>query len=243
VPGQVYIFCALEPVFNDIEGVGSSFHVMRNWTYFRRYRGRQVQFSYFTLPDSFWEVQRAPDLIFMFCAPELVLGGTESVRSNFHVLRSQTCFGRSEGTESSFHVLRGTKGVRSNFHVLHFLTRFARYQGRQVQFSCFALLDPFCTVPRASGPVFMFCAPELVLGGTESVGSSFHVLRSWTRFGRSEGERAHFSCSALLDSFSAVPRASGPVFMVCAPGVIFGGIEGVRSRFHDLRSQNNFGWY
>jgi hypothetical protein len=58
----------------------------------------------------------------------------------------------------------------------------------------------------------MFCAPGVVFGGNKGVG-------------------VPFSCFALPDSFSAVPRASGPVFMFCVPGLIFGGTEGVGSRF------------
>jgi hypothetical protein len=54
-------------------------------------------------------------------------------------------------------------------------------------------------VPRASGPVFMFCALVIIFGGTESVGSRFQVLRARNRFGGTDGVR--------------VPRASGPVFM------------------------------
>jgi hypothetical protein len=143
-------------------------------------------------------VSWASGLVFMFCTPGLVLGGTEDAGSHFHILRSQT--------------------------------RFGRYRGLRIQFSCFALPDPFSVVPRASGPVscfalldsfwavpwasdqvFMFCAPKLVLGGTMGVGSRFHILRSRTRFGRYRGLRIQFSCFALPDPFSVVPRASGPV--------------------------------
>jgi hypothetical protein len=53
----------------------------------------------------------------------------------------------------------------------------------------------------------MFCALRLIFGDTEGVGSHFHVLRSHT-------------------SFSAVLRASGPVFLFCALGLIFSGIVG-----------------
>jgi hypothetical protein len=88
----------------------------------------------------------------------------------------------------------------------------------------FARLYSFSAVMRASGPVFMFCAPGLVFGGNEVVVSRFHVLRV----------RTHFS---------AVPRASGPVFMFCAPGLIFGGTEGVGSRFHVLRAWTRFRRY
>jgi hypothetical protein len=36
------------------------------------------------------------------------------------------------------------------------------------------------------------------------------------------------------------PRASGLVFFFCVPGLIFGGNEGVGSRFHVLRSRSRF---
>jgi hypothetical protein len=93
------------------------------------------------------------------------------------------------------------------------------------------------------GPVFMFCAPELVFGGTEGVGSCFHVLRSRTHFRRYRGRRVPLPCFALPDSFSAVPRASGPVFKFCSPEHVFGGIEGVGSLFHVLLSRTRFRRY
>jgi hypothetical protein len=82
-------------------------------------------------------------------------------------------------------------------------------------------------VPRASSLVFIFCAPRLDFGGIEGVGSLFQVLRSRTRF-RGYGERpVSFSCFTLSDSFFAVPRASGPVFMFCASRLVSRGTEGV----------------
>jgi hypothetical protein len=51
--------------------------------------------------------------------------------------------------------------------------------------------------------------------------SRFHVLRSGTRFRRYRGRRVPFSCLALPDSFSAVPRASAPVLMYCAPKIVY----------------------
>jgi hypothetical protein len=140
-------------------------------------------------------------------------------------------------------VFGGTEGVGSRIHDLRARTRLRRYRGRRVPFSCFAFPDSYSEVPRASFPVFMFCAPGLVFGGTEGVVSRFHVLRARTHFRRYRGRSVLFSCLALPDSFSAVPRASGPVFMFCAPGLIFGGTEGVRSRFHVLRSRTRFRRY
>jgi hypothetical protein len=120
-------------------------------------------------------------------------------------------------------VFDGTKGVRSLF-------------------SCLARPDSFSMAPSASSPVFLFCTPGLVFVGTEGVGSCFHVLCSRTRFRRYRGRLVPFSRFALPDSFSAVPRASGPVVMCCAPGlvIIFGGDEYVGSRFHILTARTCF---
>jgi hypothetical protein len=117
---------------------------------------------------------------------------------------------------------------------------FGGTEGHPIPFSCFPLTDMFSVVPRASGPVFMICAPGLIFGGTEGVGSRFHVLRSRTCFRRYRGRRVPFSCFALSDSFSAVPRESGSVYMFCPPELVFDGTEGVRSRFHVMRSRNHF---
>jgi hypothetical protein len=38
----------------------------------------------------------------------------------------------------------------------------------------------------------MFCAPGLVFGGTDGVGSRFHVLLYRTRFGGTDGVEARF---------------------------------------------------
>jgi hypothetical protein len=79
--GSVFMFCAPGLVFDDTEGVGSCFHVLRPRTHFRQYRGRRVPFSCFAPPYSFSTVLRASGLIFMFCVSELVFGGTEPVGS------------------------------------------------------------------------------------------------------------------------------------------------------------------
>jgi hypothetical protein len=75
------------------------------------------------------------------------------------------------------------------------------------------------------------------------VGSCFQVLRARTRFRRYRQCRVPFSCFALPDMFSAVQRASSPVFMLCAPGLIFYGTEGVGFRFLVLRARTRFRWY
>jgi hypothetical protein len=199
----------------------------------------------------------------MFSAPELVIG---DIGSRFQVLRSQTRFRRFRGRRVPFScfvlpdsfsavpralgpvfmfgipelVFGGAEVVRSRFHVLRSRTRFRRFRVRQVLFSCFALPDSFSAVPRASGAVFIFCAPALVFGGFEGVGSRFRVLRSRTRFRLIRGRLDPFSCFALPNSFSAVTRASGPIFMFCALGHVFNGAECVGSRFHVLRSRTRF---
>jgi hypothetical protein len=137
----------------------------------------------------------------------------------------------------------GTEGVRPHFHALRSRTRFRRYRGRLVPFSCFAPPDSFSAVPRASGPVFMFCAPGPVFDGTDGVWSRFHVLRSRTHFLRYRGRRVPFSCFTLVDPFFALSRASGPVFMFCAPGPVFDGTDGVGYRFYVLRSWTHFRRY
>jgi hypothetical protein len=144
----------------------------------------------------------------MYCASELIFGGTEGVRSRLHVLRART--------------------------------HFRRYRGRRVPFSFFARPDSFSAVSSASGSVFMSCAPVLIFGRIKGAGSRFHVLRSWTRFRRYLGRPVPFSFLALPDYFSAVAMASGPVYMFCAPELVFGGTEGVWSRFHVLRSPESF---
>jgi hypothetical protein len=141
------------------------------------------------------------------------------------------------------YIFGDTDGARSSFNVLRSRTHFRRCQVRRAPFSCFALPVSFSAVPRASGLVLMFCAPGLVFSGTEGPGSRFHVLRSRTHFRRYRGRRVPFSFFTLPDSFSAVPRASGPVFMFCVSGLIFSGTEDVESRFHVLRSRTHFRRY
>jgi hypothetical protein len=153
--------------------------------------------------------------VFMFCAPRLIFGGTEGIGSCFHVLPSQARFRRYRWCRVSvscfalpvsfsavqrasvlglmicepIFVFGGTEGVRPRFHVLRSRTRFRQYRVHRVPFSCFALPDSFSVAPRASGRAFMFPPPELILGGTEGVGSHFRVLCSRTRFRQYRGRR------------------------------------------------------
>jgi hypothetical protein len=137
-------------------------------------------------------------------------------------------------------VFNDNEGVGSCFHVFRAQTHFRRYRGPRVSFSCFARPSSCSTLPMASGPDLMFCAPRLVFGGNEGVGYCFQVLCARNRFWRYRGRRVPFSCFARPDSFLEVPRASGPVFMFCAPALIFCGTEGVGSHFHVLRPRTHF---
>jgi hypothetical protein len=150
--------------------------------------------------------------------------------SRFHVLRSLSRFQHYRGPQVPFSCFSRPES-------------FWRYRGRRHTFSCFARTDSFSAVQWASGPVFMFCAPGLVFGGTECVGSCFHILRARTHFRRYRGSRVSFSCFALPNSFFAVRSASGPLFMFCAPGLVFGCPVGVGSRFHVLRALTRFRRY
>jgi hypothetical protein len=248
--GSVFMFCAPRLVFRGSEGVGSHFHVLRSRTHFRRYRGCRILFSCFARPDSFSEEMRVSGSVFMFCAPGVLSRGTEGVGSRFQVLRSRTRFLPVPRASSPVFifcalglVFSGIEGVGSHFIVLCSLTRFRRYRGRRLPFSCFARQNLFSTVPRASCPVFKFCSPGLIFGGTECVQYRFHALRSWTCFRRCRVRRVTFSCFAHPDSFSAVPRTMGPVFMFYAPGLVFCGTEGVGSRFLFLRAWTRFPRY
>jgi hypothetical protein len=109
---------------------------------------------------------------------------------------------------------------------------------------------------------FQVLRSQARFGGTEGVESPFHVLRSRVYFRRYRGRRTHFSCFAppdsflvilrascslscfaFTDSFSAVLRASGLLFMFCALRFIFGGTEGVGSRFNVLCTRIYFRRY
>jgi hypothetical protein len=120
----------------------------------------------------------------------------------------------------------GTDNVGSSVHVLFSRTYFRRYRGRRVPFSCFALPNSFSVGRRASGAVFMFCAPGLIFDGSEGVVSHFHVLCSQTNFQRYRGRQVPFSFFAQPDPLSALLKASGPFFMFYAPGPVFRDIEG-----------------
>jgi hypothetical protein len=249
------MFCAPKPVSNGTEGVRSSFPALCSRTHFLRYRrrrvpfscfklqdfscllsrthfwlyrGRRVPFSCFALLDSFSAESTALGPVFIFCAHGLIFGGIWGIGSRFHVF--------APGPVSD-----GTEGVGSRFHVLLFQTHFRRYRRCWVSFSCFALPDSFSGLSGAKGPISCFAFLDLFFDGTEGVGSLFYGLLLRTRFRRYRRRRVQFSYFALPNPFSAVPTASVPVFMFCAPVHIFGSTVCVESHFHLLRSRTVFG--
>jgi hypothetical protein len=217
-------------IFGDTKGVRTRFHVLHSPTRFRLYRGRQVPFSCLCSRTRFrrYRGRRVP--FSCLARPESILTVLSASGSVFMFYAPELIFGCTEGVGTHFHVLRSR-------------THFRLYRGLPVPFSCFARLESFSAVMRASGPVFIFCAPGLIFGSVECVGSCFHVLRARTCFRRYRGRLILFSYFACPDSFSAVLRTSGPVFMFCALGLIFGGTECVGFSFHVLRSRTRFRRY
>jgi hypothetical protein len=191
---HVFMFSAPGHVFGGTKGVGSYFHVLRFRTHFRRYRGRPFSFT------CFWRYRGRRDTFSYFTLPYSFLVVPGVLGPVFTFCASGLIFGV-------------TGGVGSRFLILHTRTRFQRFRGRWVPFSFFARQYSFSAVPRASGLIIMFCAPELILRGTD-----YHVLR-----------RVSLSCFA-----------SGLIIMFSALGLIFGGTEGVPSHFHVLRVRTHF---
>jgi hypothetical protein len=140
-------------------------------------------------------------------------------------------------------VFGGTEGVESHFHVLHARTSFQRYGGCRVPFSCLRAWSRFRRYRGHGSHVFMFCDPGLIFDGTEDVLSRFHVLRSRTCFRRCRVRWVPFSWFVHPDSFSAVSRATGLVFMFYASGLVFCGTEGVRFCFHILHARTHLRRY
>jgi hypothetical protein len=260
------LFCVPGLVFGGTECVSCRMNVLRAQTHFRRYRGRRVSFSCFALQDSISTVPRASVPVLMFCAPIFVFGGTEGVRTRFYVLRSRSHFRRYRARRVPFSrfarpdsfmaVPRASDPVlifarpesflavpRASGPVFMFCGLrlvFWQYRGCRVPFSFFAVPDSFFAFLRLSGPVFLFCVPGLVFDGTKGDSSRINVLRAETHFRRYQERRVKFSCFALPDSLSAVSTATSPVFMFCAPRLIFDRNKGVGSHFQILRARTRF---
>jgi hypothetical protein len=86
-------------------------------------------------------------------------------------------------------------------------------------------------------------ASGLIFDGTEKAKFSFHILRSQTHFERYRGRRILFSSFALLNLFSAVPRASDLVLMFWVVRLVLDVTDGVGSSFHVLRFRTHLGQY
>jgi hypothetical protein len=210
--------------FGWYQGAGSSFHIWRSQTHFWWYLGHQVYFSCFALPDPF-STASAPALCFALPDSFWVVPWAKGPVFMFYALGI---------------VLGGIEGASCSFHVLRSSTRFRLYREHRVQFLGFVIPDSFSAVPRASGLVFIFCALRLILGSTEGAGLSFHGLRSRNHFRQLRGRLDEFSFFALPNSFSAVSRASGLVFMFCSTGLIFVDTEGVWVQFSCFALPNSF---
>jgi hypothetical protein len=240
--------------FRRYRGRRSCFHVWHSQAHFRRYRGPQIQFSYFVLLDSFLAVpsssipvllfgtrfgryrgRRVSFSYFVLSDSFPAVSRASVLFSYFALLGSFLAVPRAPILVFMFYALRpvldGTEGTWSYFHMLCLQTHFRRYRGRRVPFSYFALLDPIWAVPRTSVPVFMFCASVLIFSGTDDAQSSFHVLPPGLIFGGTKDIGVSFLCFAIPDSFWAVPRASGSVFIFCAFGLIFDSTDGARFSF------------
>jgi hypothetical protein len=159
--------------------------------------------SYFTLLNSFLAVPLAPIPLLCFALKDPFWAVRRVLGPIFIFRATGLIFGSTEGVSCSFHFER-------------YQTHFQRYRGCRVLFSCFALPESFSALLRAPCPVFMFCAPELIVVSTMSIGCNFHVFRSKFIFDGAEGAR-----------FS---------FHFYATGLVFGGSEDTGYRFHVVRA-------
>jgi hypothetical protein len=207
--------------------------------------------------------------LFMFCTPRVVFGGTKGVWSHFHILRARTHFRQYRGRRVPFScfarpdsistvprasgyvflfcalglVFGDFEGVGSRFYVLRAKLFFGGTGGVMYRFLIFGARTRFWRGSKVIGSRFHVLHAGFVFGGTEGVMFGFQDLCSRTHFRLCRVRRVPFSCFALSNSFSAIPRASGPDFMFCALRRVLGGAECVGSRFNVLRSWNHFRRY
>jgi hypothetical protein len=299
--GPVFMFCPPRLIFDGTEGVESHFHVyapglisggtegvvycfhaLHSRTRFRRYLGHWLPCSYFALSESFWAVSRVPCSVFIFCAPELVFGRYRASHISFSCFALPDLFSNVPRVSGPIFVFcapglisRGTEGVWYSFLlpdpfsavlralgpvfkfcalepiraeprapslILMFHAPEQVFDGTESSFSCSALSDSFSAVLRASGPVFLLCPPGLVFDGSKGVDIvfMFAIQDSFGAVSRASSPIFMFCAPVLI--FDGT-RASGPVFLFYAPGLVFDDTEGVRFRFHALRSLARFGHY
>jgi hypothetical protein len=152
------------------------------------FQGYCVRFSRFALTYSFLAVLGRVHPFFMFCAPQIILVVWWSLCSVFKFNNFKLIFD-------------GSGAIVSDFHILCSRTRW-QFLGPYVQFSSFALLDSFSTIPEALCPFSRF-----------SLHNSFLTmsLRAYYRFCDSR---------LIFDYFEVV---GGPTFTFCAPTLVFDG--------------------
>jgi hypothetical protein len=187
--GTLFIFCAPESIFSDIEVTRSSLMFCTPRLIFGGTEGAGSNFHVLLLPNPFLTVLRTRGPVFLFCAPGLIFGGTESARSNFHVLHSRLIFVDNEGVRSHFFVsLPDSFSVVAKVSslVLMFCALGPAFRATVdvgTLFIFYALESIFSDI-EATESSLMFCTPRLIFGSTEGTGSNFHVLRSRTHFRR-----------------------------------------------------------
>jgi hypothetical protein len=76
VPGLILMFYIAKLGFNSTKRVGSSVHVLRPRTHFRRYEWHRVQFLCFALLHLFSTVSKELGQVLMFSAAGLIYCGT-----------------------------------------------------------------------------------------------------------------------------------------------------------------------
>jgi hypothetical protein len=279
------MFWALLLIFDGTEGAEPTFHILGSQTHFWWYRGRRAHFSCFALSGLLSAVPRAQCLIFMFCGPRLIFYGIEGVRSNFTLPDSFSMVSRAPSPVFMFCTLKlvfgGTEGVVPNFHVLRSETHFRRYRGRRVQFYALRLIfdgtegtGPSFHVLRLRAHFRVHILYSTVFFTVVSSINLSHSKRS-ARILMLPGycSNLHKICPIYTlkllptvedvnSTFSAVLRASDPLFMVCthrlvlavlkalgplflfyAPGLIFSDTKGAEPTFHVLGSRTLFRRY
>jgi hypothetical protein len=146
---RFHLLLFLGPIGGSIEGVESSFHVLRSRIHFRQYRGRRLRFSCFALANPLSAISRAPSPVDMYCTPGPIFDGAVSSFHVFFLLDTFPTVPRALGPVFMFcvpgPVFGDNEGIGSSFHVLCYRTHFRWYRGHRVLFSYFALSYPFST--------------------------------------------------------------------------------------------------
>jgi hypothetical protein len=117
----------------------------------------QTIFNTLCIPDSLLTVRMEPGIGFMFCAPGLIFDSNEG-GPVFMFCAPELAVPRARVLVFMFYppepIFGCTLGVGFSFHILRSQTRFRWCRGSRVQFSCFALPDPFLAVTRVRSLTF-----------------------------------------------------------------------------------------